>query len=90
MSGEYRKFVSVLYVFNIVAQGLFTFVTPVGIGILLSWLITSKLGAPTWIYVPFIIVGFIFGFVSMIRFILIAMRQLDHLERQHRESGKKD
>lgn len=88
----YGKFVSAIYLLNIVFQSFFNLALPIGIAILASWLLTEHAGAPGWIYAPLVIVGVIIGFSSMIRFILSATRALDRLEndRQRAQSKKED
>lgn len=88
MKSGYRKFVSAVYVINIVLQGFFTLLLPVGLFLLLGWILNAKCGVAEWVFVPLILLGFLFGFVSMIKFILTAMRQLERLEHQHKESDK--
>ena len=85
MSNGYRKFISATYVINTVLQGFFTLLTPIALMVLVGWLTTNKLGAPSWVFVPLILIGVVGGFISMIKFILIAMRQLERLEKQHEE-----
>ena len=85
MSNGYRKFISATYVINTVLQGFFTLLTPIALMVLVGWLATNKLGAPSWFFVPLILIGVVGGFISMIKFILIAMRQLERLEKQHEE-----
>lgn len=87
----YRKIISATYVLNIIFQSFFNLAFPIGLGILFSWLIVEKAGAPGWIYAPIVIIGVIIGFFSMVRFILSAMRALERLERQNsRTNERKD
>ena len=76
----YRKIVSTTYVLNIIFQSFFNLAFPIGLGILISWLLVENAGAPGWIYAPLVIIGVIIGFSSMIRFTLSAMRALERLE----------
>ncbi len=82
----YRKWISALYVLNITFQSFFSLLTPVGLAVLLGWVTTEKWGAPSWLYVPLIIVGVFSGLLSMIRFILSATKSLDALEREQEHS----
>jgi len=91
----YRKFVSAVYVLNIIFQSFFNLALPIGLSVLCSRLIVEWAGAPGWIYAPLVIAGVVIGFISMIKFILSAMRALERLEaersaahRQHREKRK--
>ncbi len=78
----YKRFVSALYVMNIVAQSIFTLVTPAALMFLLAYLLVDKCSLPTWIYVPFIIVGFLAGLISMVRFAISASEGLSRLEKE--------
>lgn len=82
---SYTKFVSAMYVINIFAEAAFALLTPIGLGVLLSWLLTRYAGAPEWIWAIFITLGAITGLCSMIKFIISAMNSLDRLEAQHKE-----
>ena len=84
-----RGFVSALYVMNIVLQCIFTLLTAPSLMLLISWLLVSKLGAPTWIYAVLITLGFIVGIVSMIKFAITASEGLERLEKQRRENENK-
>ncbi len=89
-----KSFVSALYVLNIVWQCILTLIIPPGLLAFTAWLIVFKLGAPSWVYVPFIIIGVLIGFVSMIRFAISASEGLERLEasrgKETREKEKKD
>ena len=90
----YRKFVSAMYVLNILFQSLFNLATPILLMLGLSWLFVAKCGAPEWLYALLGVVGVLIGFVSMIKFIISACTSLEHLENEHRKSdaqkAKKD
>ena len=81
----YRKFVSAMYVLNILFQSLFNLATPILLMLGLSWLLVSKCSAPAWFYALFGVAGVLMGFVSMIKFILAACTSLEKLEKEHRE-----
>ena len=87
---NYKRFVSAMYVINIVAQAIFTLITPAALLFFISWLCVSRLGAPEWIYAVAIPLGVISGFISMVKFILAACANLDRLEKQNnKKSGNK-
>jgi hypothetical protein len=86
MKGAY----SALYVANIVFQSIFTLLFNIGLGLLLSWILVDKCGLPTWIYAVIITIAVVTGLISMIRFILVAMRSLDNLEKSHKEKRRKN
>ena len=81
---------STFYVINIVFQSIFTLLWQIGASIFLGWIFVRFVNAPPWIYVPLILVGVVSGFVSMVRFILAAMRSLERLEEQKRKKKKSE
>ena len=83
-----RETYSAIYVINIVFQSIFTLVWSIGLALLVGWGCVSWLSAPDWIYVPLITLGVISGLVSMVRFILTAMRSLDRIEEDGRKKMK--
>lgn len=85
----HKKFFNAIYALNIFFQGFFSLLTPIALALLLAWLCTSKLSAPTWVYAPFAIVGVAIGFLSMIRFIIAAGNALERLEQEQSENDKK-
>ena len=85
----YGKFVSAMYLLNIIFQSFFNLAAPIGLSILASWLLVEKAGIGGWVYAPLVLAGVTIGFVSMIRFILSATRALDRLEEQKRVKTKK-
>ena len=81
----YKKLVSALYLLNIVAQSIVTLLIPAALMFLLSWLLTSKLSAPMWLYAVLIPIGVISGFISMIRFVIRAAEGVERLEKQKKK-----
>ena len=79
---------STCYVVNIVIQSIFTLLWQKALGLYVGWLSVEKLGAPDWLYVPIILIGVVTGLVSMVRFILAAMRSLERLEEEKRKKEK--
>ena len=84
----YKKFVYATYTLNIVFQALFTLLTPVAFLFFGALLAVKKLSAPEWLYAPCIAVGFVVGFVSMIRFVISALVNLERLRKSHNDSKK--
>ena len=84
----HKKFFNAMYAFNIVLQGIFSLVAPAALMALIAWLLTSKCGAPDFLFVPFIIIGFILGLISMIRFIIAAMTGIERLEAEWEREEK--
>ena len=85
-----RESYSTFYVINIVFQSIFTLLWQIGTAVLVGWIFVEHIGAPDWIYVPLILVGVGSGLVSMVRFILAAMRSLERLEEQRRKKKKSE
>ena len=79
---------STVYVINVVFQALFTLLWSIGTALFLGWASVKWLSAPEWIYVPLITVGVILGFISMVRFILTAMKALDRIEAERKQKIK--
>ena len=88
----YRKLVSALYLLNIIFQSFLNLLTPIGLGLLFSYLLTEYAGAPTWVYAPITVFGVFVGLFSMIKFILSATKALDRLESEQkaREKSQKE
>lgn len=81
---------SAFYVINIVFQSIFTLLWQIALGLLVGWIFVTLVGAPEWIYVPLILVGVATGLVSMVRFILTAMKALEHIEEQRRKKKRSE
>ena len=75
-----NKAYSTFYVINIVFQAIFTLLWQILTALAVGWIFVNKLNAPEWIYVPLILVGVMTGLISMVRFILSAMKSLERIE----------
>lgn len=84
----YKRFVNSLYLLNIIFQSFLNLLTPIGIGLLISYLLTSYAGAPSWIWALFTVLGVFAGLISMVKFILSATAALDRLEKEQNERQK--
>ena len=84
----YKKFISAMYVLNILFQALYTLALPIGIGVLASFLLTKYASAPKWIWALLLTMGVFIGLYSMIKFILTAMRNLERLENEQAEKAR--
>ena len=71
-----------MYVLNIVFQAFFCLALPIGLGLLISWLLTEYVGAPGWIFAPAVIISAVCGIISMIKFIITSMAGLERLEKE--------
>ena len=85
-----NKAYSSFYTINIVFQAIFTLIWQIAAAVGIGWIVVNKLGAPSWAYVPIILGGVLTGLVTMVRFILAAMRSLDRLEEQKRKKKKSE
>ena len=79
---------SAVYVLNIIFQSIFTLLWNIGTAVLVGWVFVRFVGAPEWVYVPLILLGVGTGIVSMMRFILSAMKSLERIEEQRRRKKK--
>lgn len=88
----HKKIFGVVYALNIFFQSFFSLAMPTGFFAVIAWFLVSQISAPLWIYVPFIAVGVLLGFYSMIKFIITASSTLEHLESEQeaKERNKKD
>ncbi len=80
----HKKLFNALYVLNIVSQAIFTLLIPVGIFGGIVWLLVKYCSAPAWLYAPALVLGFLLGFCSMIKFVLSAMAGLERLEKEQK------
>ena len=87
---EVKEGYSAFYVINIVFQSIFTLLWQIALGLFVGWIFVTLVGAPEWIYVPLILVGVATGLVSMVRFILTAMKALEHIEEQRRKKKRSE
>ncbi|MBQ8372583.1 MAG: AtpZ/AtpI family protein [Clostridia bacterium] len=83
-----KRTISTVHTVNIVFQSIFTLAMYIGLGLLIGWLASTYWGAERWIYVPCILGGVAIGFVSMVRFVLLASRNLEWLEKQHKRDER--
>ena len=84
----YKQTFNALYVVNIVMQSIFSLLFDTGIAVLVGWLLTTKVGLDKWIYIPLVLLGLGVGIYSMIKLILISMRNLEVLEKNQRREQK--
>ena len=90
MEAYVTKGYSTIYVINTVFQSIFTLLWQIAVAVLVGWLFVTYANAPDWIYVPLILAGVFVGLVSMVRFILAAMKALERLEEQNRKKKKSE
>lgn len=85
MKNGYNRFISPLYVINIIFQAIISLLSPVAVMLLFAYLISKFTSAGNWIYVVFIMLGVFSGLYSMVIFILRSSKALEAIERQHKE-----
>jgi hypothetical protein len=86
----HKKLFNALYILNIVSQALFTLVIPAALLYGITWLLVLKLSLPEWLYAIALVLGFVLGFISMIKFILTSMAGLERLEKEQKDKKKND
>ena len=90
MKNSYKKFITPIYVFNMIVQSIVSLVSPIAIMLLIAWFIKSKTSVGPLIYVIFIMIGVFSGLYSMVTFILHTSRAIEAIEKQNEESEKQD
>ena len=82
------KFVHFMHWVNIIGQAIFSLLFPVALATIGSYLLVTYASVGTWIYAVLILLGFGSGLVSMVRFILIASRSVEALEKAEKQKQK--
>ncbi len=72
------------------SQAIITLLIPVGIFGGIAWLLVRFASAPTWLFVPALVLGVLLGFFSMIKFVLNAMAGLERLEKEQNSKKEND
>ena len=85
---KYGKFVSAIYIINVVIQGLFNLAFPMALGFAIAWLLVEKASSPSFLYPLLIVIGAIVGIISMIGFILNTMVVVERLENQNNKKNE--
>ena len=83
-----NKLFSVMYGVNIVAQAIFSLLTPAALMFGIGWLFINKVGAPEWLYAILIPIGILVGLISMVKFVIAAGVNLERLEKQTGNQNK--
>lgn len=81
----YKKFVTPVYILNIIFQSLFNLVTPAALMFFIARYLDSTTEVGGWIYAVLITAGVLFGFFMMISFIIKASAALEAIEKQNSE-----
>ena len=86
----YKRVVNTVRILNLLFQSIYSLVFPIGVGALIAYLTTSYLSWPRVMWALFLTVGTMIGLYSMVKFILIATRQMENLRKaQEAEAEKK-
>lgn len=85
---KYGKFVSGVYIVNVIFQSFFSLVCPMALGALFAWLFVERAGGPAFLYPILIVLGTVIGLFSMVRFILTTMQAVERLEREAEERAR--
>ena len=88
-----NKAFSFMYSLNIIGQAIFSLLTPAALMLFVSLILTSRAGAPQWIYAVLLPLGICAGLISMVRCVIAATAALSRLENEQNEnknSGRKN
>ena len=77
-----NKLFGTMYAINIIAQSIFSLITPAALMFFITWMLVARASAPEWLYAVLIPIGIIAGLVSMVKFVLSATSALERLEKQ--------
>ena len=77
-----KRLVNVLHMMNMIFQAFYTLLLPVGIAAVISYLLTSNGLVDSWIWALTLTVGFLIGLYSMVKFILLATKNIENMEKQ--------
>ena len=86
----HRKFITPLYIFNMIIQSLFSLVIPIALMLGLSYLLERFLSVDGWIYAVLVPLGAIVGIYSMISFIISTSRAIEAIEAQNLKKQKEE
>ena len=81
-----KKFMNAMYALNIILQSFWSLLFPIGVGVLVGWLLTEKCGMGNYVFVILILLGVFVGLISMIRFLLSALAGLERLEKEQQNT----
>lgn len=81
----YEKFTDAFHALNIVFQSLYSLAMPIALGALASYLLTEYANVGGWIWALLLTLGTIMGFYSMVKYILFATKNLEHIEKEREQ-----
>lgn len=74
------------YLLNIVIQGFWCLLFPIGVAFGIGWLLVNKLSWPTWSMVPLLIVATFMGLFSMCKFLISSSEALERMEAEREKN----
>lgn len=80
----YKAF-NITYLVNMVIQGFWCLLFPIGVAFGIGWLFVNKLSWPSWVYVPLLVVATVIGLISMCRFLISSAEAMERMEKQRAE-----
>lgn len=78
----YKKLFNTLSLLNLLFQGLYTLALPIGIGALVSYLLTEFCGLPSWIWAILLTLGTLTGLFSMVKFIITYSKGMERTRKE--------
>ena len=84
-----KRIYNATYLINVIFQAFFNLMFPMAVAFGGGWLLTERLGAPSWIYAVLMILGVAVGLFSMIKFLIYALDTLEKIEKVQNSKGDK-
>lgn len=78
----HKKLYKALEMLNLLSQTIYVLLLPVGIGALISFVLTKYLSCPSFIWAILITLGVLIGLYSMVKYILSATENIKKVEMQ--------
>ena len=73
------------YLLNMVIQGFWCLLFPIGIAFGIGWLLINKLSCPSWSMIPLVIIATFIGLFSMCRFLVSAADAMERMDKQRQK-----
>ncbi len=85
----YKAF-NITYLVNMVIQGFWCLLFPIGVAFGIGWLFVNKLSWPGWVYVPLLVVATVIGLISMCRFLISSAEAMDRIEKERAQRREQE
>lgn len=82
-----KKLFKAVYALNFIFQAAFSMIIPAGLLILGGWYLNSRCGWGRWVLITAIVLGVVFGFYSMIYYIVKTKDYIDPTEHKGEDNG---